>query len=75
MASDQTSAADRLRKALETPASLMGGESFILDIADVKEVIVEIETLRTKVLRLEGHNESLRDTIRAARKALGCDHE
>jgi hypothetical protein len=47
MAWSEMSAIERLRKQLEVPASLMGGETFILNIADVRAALAAIDRLRS----------------------------
>lgn len=37
---------ERLRKGIEAPISVMGGETFVLATIDVKDAIAEIERLR-----------------------------
>ena len=41
-----TDIGERLRSQLQVPASLMGGETFILRIKDVQEAAAEIERAR-----------------------------
>jgi hypothetical protein len=39
----------RMRRQLDAPASVMGGESCILNPADVREAVDEIERLRAEL--------------------------
>lgn len=41
------SAIERLRKQLESPVSLMGGESYVLNIADVRSALCAVDKLRS----------------------------
>lgn len=52
--------AERLRKNVEVPASVMGGEMFMLRTRDIMDAIAEIERLKVAVLLYSTHTSSCR---------------
>lgn len=71
--SAETSAAARLRKALDAPASMMGGITAILSLEDVTAVLAENDRLRA-IIRVNAlrhdpsiTHEQIDEVIRGAR--------
>lgn len=46
-------------------------DTYVMSIPYQKDALAEIEHLRIRVLRLEGHKDALESRIIAAKKALG----
>lgn len=56
-------AIERLRKGLEVPASLMGGESYIVGIADVRELLRSYGLQKQALANCHNEIAKLRDTL------------
>lgn len=56
-------AIERLRKGLEIPASLMGGETYIVSIEDVRELLYDYGIKKQALTNCHKEIAKLRDTL------------
>ena len=50
------------------------GAAFLTE-AQCSELVTIIENMRSKIARLEGYSEGLRNRLTAVRQAAGCNHD